>query len=92
MSAYQKDGGNVCLHDFCETWPDEGDVDMYRLAKTLHEAGYPYMLMPDHAPQHPDDAAPEGASMNRPSLPFWAPCGPPATRVKEKKRWKVLFY
>lgn len=50
------------LHDFCETWPDEGDVDMYQLAKILHRAGYPYMLMPDHAPRHPDDAAPEGVS------------------------------
>ena len=50
------------LHDFYETWPDEGDVDMYRIAKTLHDAGYPYMLMPDHAPHHPDDAAPEGVS------------------------------
>ena len=50
------------LHDFTETWPDEGDVNMYQLAKILHEAGYAYMLMPDHAPQHPDDVAPEGVS------------------------------
>ena len=50
------------LHDFYETWPDEGDVDMYQLVKTLHEAGYSYMLMPDHAPLHPDDVAPQGVS------------------------------
>ena len=50
------------LHDFHETWPDEGDVNMYEIAKALHEGGYPYMLMPDHAPRHPDDVAPEGAS------------------------------
>ncbi len=50
------------LHDFYETWPDEGDVNMYQIAKILHEAGYPYMLMPDHAPHHPDDVAPEGYS------------------------------
>jgi mannonate dehydratase len=50
------------LHDFCETWPDEGDVSMYQLAKVLHQAGYPYMLMPDHAPLHPDDVSPEGVS------------------------------
>ena len=50
------------LHDFYETWPDEGDVDMYQIAKVLFEAGYPYMLMPDHAPQHPDDKAPPGVS------------------------------
>jgi len=48
------------LHDFAETWPDEGDVDLYGLVKILHAAGYPYMLMPDHAPHHPDDAAPPG--------------------------------
>ena len=50
------------LHNFQEVWPDEGDVDMYRVAKTLKEVGYPYMLMPDHAPSHPDDKAPLGAS------------------------------
>ena len=50
------------LHDFCETWPDEGDVDIYGLVKILHAAGYPYMLMPDHAPRHPDDVAPPGVS------------------------------
>jgi len=50
------------LHDFYETWPDEGDVNMYQLAKILHDAGYAYMLMPDHAPHHPDDVAPKGAS------------------------------
>jgi mannonate dehydratase len=50
------------LHDFCETWPDEGDVNMCGLVKTFHDAGYAYMLMPDHAPLHPDDAAPEGVS------------------------------
>ena len=41
------------LHDFQEVWPDEGDVDMHEVARVLHEVGYPYMLMPDHAPHHP---------------------------------------
>ena len=50
------------LDDFVEVWPDEGDVDMHGLAKIFHETGYPYMLMPDHAPHHPDDVAPEGVS------------------------------
>jgi mannonate dehydratase len=50
------------LNNFSETWPDEGDVDMYELVKVLHAADYPYMLMPDHAPRHPDDKAPEGVS------------------------------
>jgi mannonate dehydratase len=35
---------------------------MYELVKVLHAADYPYMLMPDHAPRHPDDKAPEGVS------------------------------
>lgn len=50
------------LNDFVEVWPDEGDVNMYELAKIFHSSGYPYMLMPDHAPKHPDDLAPEGLS------------------------------
>ena len=31
------------------------DIDMLKLARTLKEVEYPYMLMPDHVPQHPDD-------------------------------------
>jgi len=50
------------LHNFQEVWPDEGDVDMYKVAQTLRDVDYPYMLMPDHAPSHPDDTAPEGVS------------------------------
>lgn len=36
---------------FQEVWPDEGDMDMYVLMKTLYEVGYPHMVVPDHAPQ-----------------------------------------
>lgn len=50
------------LHKFQEVWPDEGDIDMFRLAQTLNGAGYPYMLMPDHAPRHADDLPREGGS------------------------------
>ncbi|MCY3792241.1 MAG: mannonate dehydratase [Gemmatimonadetes bacterium] len=50
------------LHNFQEVWPDEGDVDMHEVARTLRDVGYQYMLMPDHAPSHPDDKAPEGVS------------------------------
>ena len=50
------------LYKFQEVWPDEGDVDMHEVAQTLHDVGYEYMLMPDHAPSHPDDKAPEGVS------------------------------
>ena len=50
------------LHNFQEVWPDEGDVDMYKLAQIFRDVEYPYMLMPDHAPGHPDDARhPEGS-------------------------------
>jgi mannonate dehydratase len=36
---------------FMETFPDEGDIDMWQALKTLHDVGYPYMLMPDHVPE-----------------------------------------
>ena len=41
--------------DFQEVYPDEGDVDMVEVARTLWDVDYPYMLMPDHMPRHPDD-------------------------------------
>ena len=41
--------------DFCETYPDDGDLDMLAVARTLYEVGYPHMLMPDHMPSHADD-------------------------------------
>ena len=50
------------LHDFQEVWPDEGHLDMHKVAQTLRDVEYPYMLMPDHAPGHPDDPAPPGVS------------------------------
>jgi len=50
------------FNDFVEVWPDEGDVDMFELARIFHRTGYPYMIMPDHSPLHPDDQPPEGGS------------------------------
>ena len=41
--------------DFQEVFPDEGDMDMLRIMMTLKEVDYPYMVMPDHMPRHPDD-------------------------------------
>lgn len=41
--------------DFQEVYPDEGDMNMVEVARTLWEVDYPYMLMPDHMPRHPDD-------------------------------------
>lgn len=40
---------------FREAFPDEGDVDFVRAIAAYREVGYPYMLMPDHIPTHPDD-------------------------------------
>ena len=41
--------------NFQEVYLDNGDMDMLQVMKTLHEVDYPYMVMPDHVPQHPDD-------------------------------------
>ncbi|MEO8532041.1 MAG: mannonate dehydratase, partial [Deltaproteobacteria bacterium] len=35
---------------FMETFPDEGDMDMWQSLKTYAEVGYKYMIMPDHVP------------------------------------------
>ncbi|MFF0949519.1 mannonate dehydratase [Rhizobium leguminosarum] len=35
---------------FMETFPEEGDMDMVRSARTYKEVGFKYMLMPDHVP------------------------------------------
>jgi mannonate dehydratase len=41
--------------DFQEVYPDEGDVDLFAAARTLHEVGYTGMLMPDHVPHSAAD-------------------------------------
>lgn len=41
--------------DFVEVYPDEGDVDFFKAMMVYKEVDYPYMMMPDHVPQHPDD-------------------------------------
>ena len=30
-------------------------MDMLQVIRTLYEVDYPYMVMADHVPQHPDD-------------------------------------
>ncbi|HRI71423.1 MAG TPA: DUF1592 domain-containing protein, partial [Polyangium sp.] len=35
---------------FVETFPDEGDMDMWAILKLLAEIDYKYMVMPDHVP------------------------------------------
>ncbi len=39
---------------FQEVYPDNGDMDMYQVIKALRDVDYPYMVMPDHVPHHPD--------------------------------------
>jgi len=41
--------------DFQEVYPDEGGMNMVEVARSLWEVDYPYMVMPDHMPRHPDD-------------------------------------
>jgi mannonate dehydratase len=36
--------------DFMETFPDEGDMDMPAALRLYRDAGYKYMIMPDHVP------------------------------------------
>jgi mannonate dehydratase len=43
------------FNKFQEVYPDEGDMDFYKVLQTLWDVEYPYMLMPDHTPKHPDD-------------------------------------
>ncbi len=42
-------------NNFYEVYPDNGDVDMHKVMQTLMEVDYPYLVMPDHMPRHPDD-------------------------------------
>ncbi|MBE7173542.1 MAG: mannonate dehydratase [Williamsia sp.] len=42
---------------FQEVYPDNGDMDFYQVIKALRDVGYPYMVMPDHVPHHPDPAS-----------------------------------
>ncbi|RPI23246.1 MAG: mannonate dehydratase [Acidobacteria bacterium] len=42
---------------FKEVYPDNGDMDLYRVARALRDVGYPYMVMPDHVPGHSDPAS-----------------------------------
>lgn len=41
--------------NFIEVYPDEGDMVMPQVLRTLYEVDYDGMLMPDHMPSHPDD-------------------------------------
>jgi mannonate dehydratase len=42
---------------FEEVYPDNGDMNFYEVLKALRDVDYPYMVMPDHVPHHPDPAS-----------------------------------
>ena len=42
-------------NSFVEVYPDEGDIDFVKAIQVYKEVGYPYLLMPDHVPQAPND-------------------------------------
>ena len=43
------------LDDYCEVFPDEGDVDFVRVVRILRDTGFSGSICPDHMPKHPDD-------------------------------------
>ena len=43
--------------NFQEVYPDNGDMDFFRILKLLRDVNYPYMVMPDHVPHHSDPAS-----------------------------------
>jgi mannonate dehydratase len=45
--------------NFQEVYPDNGDMDFLKVMRSLRDVDYPYMIMPDHVPKHPDD--PDGS-------------------------------
>ena len=42
--------------NFEEVYPDNGDLDFFQILKLLRDLDYPYLVMPDHVPYHPDPA------------------------------------
>jgi mannonate dehydratase len=40
--------------NFQEVYPDNGDMDFFRILKVLRDVNYPYLIMPDHVPHHSD--------------------------------------
>lgn len=44
------------LNNFEEVYPDEGDVDFFRVMRVLRDVQFAGALCPDHMPRHPDDS------------------------------------
>ncbi|HEY2930975.1 MAG TPA: mannonate dehydratase [Acidobacteriota bacterium] len=43
------------LHNFAEVFPDEGDMDFFKIMRILRDGQFPGAICPDHMPQHADD-------------------------------------
>lgn len=43
------------LHDYCEVFPDEGEVDFLKVMRILRDTQFVGSVCPDHMPKHPDD-------------------------------------
>jgi mannonate dehydratase len=43
------------LHDFAEVFPDEGDMDFFKIMRILRDTQFAGSMMPDHMPRHPND-------------------------------------
>jgi len=43
------------LHKFEEVYPDEGEMDFFKIMRILRDAQFSGSICPDHMPHHPDD-------------------------------------
>jgi mannonate dehydratase len=41
--------------DFQEVYPDEGEMDFFRIMRVLRDVQFSGSILPDHMPRHPDD-------------------------------------
>jgi mannonate dehydratase len=44
------------LHNFEEVYPDEGEMDFFKVMRILRDVQFAGSICPDHMPRHPDDA------------------------------------
>jgi mannonate dehydratase len=44
-------------NNFQEVYPDNGDMDFFKIILALRDVGYDAMVMPDHIPRHDDPAS-----------------------------------
>ncbi len=44
------------LHSFEEVYPDEGEMDFFKVMRILRDVQFASSICPDHMPRHPDDS------------------------------------